>query len=116
MLAPGAGEGRAVGVAPAVAGAGTGLPKETLAVVLRAEPEVLLTAGGAVPTEWVASAVEVPLPQAAATRARTLTAAGGTPRIAPLYGFRSGRGEPVAAADPGFRKKNMLSCDCMHNC
>jgi hypothetical protein len=89
MLAPG--EGRAVGVALAVAVAGTGLPKETLAVVLRADSDVVLTAGGAVPTEWVACAVEAPLPQAAATRARTLTAAGGTPRIAPLYGFRSGR-------------------------
>jgi hypothetical protein len=92
MLAPGESEGRDVGVALAVAVAGTGLPKETLAVVLRAEPEVLLTAGGAAPCEGVACAVAAPPPQAEARRARTPTAAGGAPRIASLYGFRSGPG------------------------
>jgi hypothetical protein len=115
MLAPGESEGRGVGVALAVAVAGSGLPKETLAVVLRADPEVLLTAGGAVPSDGVACAVADPPPQAAANRARTPTAAGGAPRIAPLYGFHSGQGGARRRpAIPAFGM-NMLSFCCTYN-
>ena len=95
---------RAVGVA------GTGLPKETVAVVLRAVAEPTVAA-----VEGVPCAVDGPPPQAAPTRTRTVTTARGAPRIAPLYGFHSGQGGARRRPAILTLGMNMLSFCCTYN-